>query len=79
MRENRLQVECSIAAVNKSPSIVVNKSQASITGDEGKQVTGSVQYCAVNKSHCAKVSITGDEGKQVMRENRLQVQCSIVL
>ena len=24
-----------------------------------------MQYCAVNKSHCAKVSIIGDEGKQV--------------
>ena len=23
-----------------------------MTGDEGKQVTGSVQYCAVNKSPC---------------------------
>ena len=47
-------------AVNKSPC-----GQASITGDEGKQVTGSVQYCAVNKSPCGQASITGDEGKQV--------------
>ena len=47
-------------AVNKSPS-----GQASITGDEGKQVTGSVQYCAANKSPCGQASITGDEGKQV--------------
>ena len=59
MRENRLQVEGSIA-VNKSPC-----GQASITGDEGKHVTGSVQYCAVNKSPCGQASITGDEGKQV--------------
>ena len=47
-------------AVNKSPC-----GQASITGDEGKQVTGSVQYCAVNKSHCAKGSMTVHGGKQV--------------
>ena len=47
-------------AVNKSPC-----GQASITGDEGKEVTGSVQYCAVNKSPCGQASITGDEGKQV--------------
>ena len=47
-------------AVNKSPS-----SKASITGDEGKEVTGSVQYCAANKSPCGQASITGDEGKQV--------------
>ena len=34
-----------------------------MTGHEGKQVTGSVQYCAVNKSPCGKSSMTGDEGK----------------
>ena len=39
--------------------------QASIRGDEGKQVTGSVQYCAGNKSPCGQASITDDEGKQV--------------
>ena len=36
-----------------------------MTGHEGKEVIGSVQYCAVNKSHCGKASITGHEGKQV--------------
>ena len=36
-----------------------------MTGDEGKEVTGSAQYCAVNKSPCGKASMTGDEGKQV--------------
>ena len=36
-----------------------------MTGHEGKQVTGSVQYCAVNKSHCGKASMTVHEGKQV--------------
>ena len=55
-------------AVNKSPC-----GQASIPGDEGKEVTVSVQYCAVNKSPSGQASITGDEG------NRLQVECSIVL
>ena len=38
---------------------------ASIIGHEGKQVTSSVQYCAVNKSPCGKASMTGHEGKQV--------------
>ena len=33
--------------VNKSPC-----GQASMTGQGGKQVTGSAQYCAVNKSPC---------------------------
>ena len=47
-------------AANKSPC-----GQASIIGDEGKQVAGSAQYCAVNKSPCGQASITGDEGKQV--------------
>ena len=36
-----------------------------MTGDEGKEVTGSVQYCAVNKSPSGKASMTGHEGKQV--------------
>ena len=36
-----------------------------MTGDEGKEVTGSAQYCAVNKSRCGKASMTGDEGKEV--------------
>ena len=44
-----------------------------MTGDEGKEVTGSLQYCAVNKSPNGKASMT------VMREKRLQVQPSIVL
>ena len=44
-----------------------------MTGHEGKQVTGSLQYCAVNKSPCGQASMIGDEG------NRLQVHCSIVL
>ena len=30
---------------------------------EGKEVTGSVQYSAVNKSHCGKASMRGHEGK----------------
>ena len=34
-------------------------------GHEGKQVTGSVQYCAVNKSPCGQASMTGHEGKEV--------------
>ena len=42
-----------------------------MTGHEGKQVTGSVQYCAVNKSHSGKASMTTDEGKQVIGS----VQC----
>ena len=36
-----------------------------MTGHEGKEVTGSAQYCAVNKSPSGKASMTGDEGKQV--------------
>ena len=44
-----------------------------MTGDEGKEVIGSVQYCAVNKSPCGQASMTSDE------EKRLQIQCSIVL
>ena len=40
-----------------------------MTGHEGKEVTGSVQYYAVKrgyrftKSPCGQASITGDEGK----------------
>ena len=34
-------------------------------GHEGKEVTGSAQYCAVSKSPCGKASMTGDEEKQV--------------
>ena len=36
-----------------------------MTGDEGKEVTSSVQYCVVNKSHCGQTSMIGDEGKEV--------------
>ena len=36
-----------------------------MTVHEGKQVTGSVQYCVVNKSPCGKASMIGHEGKQV--------------
>ena len=32
-------------------------------GDEGKEVTNSVQYCAVNKTPCGKARMTGHEGK----------------
>ena len=35
-------------------------------GDEGKEVTSSAQYCAVNKSPCGQASMTGHEGKQVI-------------
>ena len=33
------------------------------TGHEGKEVTGSVLYSAINKSHCGKASMTGHEEK----------------
>ena len=36
-----------------------------MAGAEGKQVTGSVQYCAANKSPCGQARIRDDEGKQV--------------
>ena len=36
-----------------------------MTDDEGKQVTGSAQYCAINKSPRGQTSMTGDEGTQV--------------
>ena len=32
---------------------------------EGKEVTGSVQCCAINKSHCGKASMIVHEGKEV--------------
>ena len=34
-----------------------------MTGHEGKEVTGSAQYCGVKQSPCGKASMTGDEGK----------------
>ena len=37
-----------------------------MTGNEGKEVTDSVQYCAVNKCPSGKASMTGDEGKEVI-------------
>ena len=37
-----------------------------MTGHEGKEVTGSAQYCAVNKAPCGKANMTGDEGKEVI-------------
>ena len=37
-----------------------------MTGHEGKEVTGSVQYCAINKSPCGKATMTGHEGKEVI-------------
>ena len=40
---------------------------------EEKEVTGSVQYSAVNKFDCGKASRTVHDGK------RIQVQCSAVL
>ena len=32
---------------------------------EGKEVKGSVQYCAINKSPCGQISMTGHEGREV--------------
>ena len=37
-----------------------------MTGDEGKEVIGSLQYCVVNKSPSEKASMTGHEGKEVI-------------
>ena len=34
-----------------------------MTGHEKKEVTGSSQYCVVNKSPCRKASLIGHEGK----------------
>ena len=34
-----------------------------MTGHEEKQVTDSLQYCAVNKSPCGQASMTVHEGK----------------
>ena len=36
-----------------------------MAGHEGKEVTGSAQCCAINKSPCGQTSMTGDEGKEV--------------
>ena len=36
-----------------------------MTIHEGKEVTGSAQYCAINKSPCGQASMTGHEGKEV--------------
>ena len=36
-----------------------------MTGHEGKEVTSSVQYCALNKSPYGMVSMTRHEGKEV--------------
>ena len=36
-----------------------------MTGHERKEVTGSLQYCAINKSPSGKASMTGHEGKEV--------------
>ena len=36
-----------------------------MTIHEGKEVAGSVQYCAINKSPCGKASMTGHEEKGV--------------
>ena len=58
MRENKLQVQRSIVLRNISPC-----GKASMTGDEGKEVTGSAQYCAINKFPSGKASMTDDEGK----------------
>ena len=34
-----------------------------MTGHEGKEIAGSVQYCAISKSPCEKAIMTGPEGK----------------
>ena len=34
-----------------------------MTGHEGKEVIGSVQYFAINKSHYSKASMTGHAGE----------------
>ena len=36
--------------------------KASMIVHEGKEVTGLVQYCVVNKSDCGKARRTGHEG-----------------
>ena len=36
-----------------------------MTGREGKEVTGSVQCCAVNQCDCGKASMTDHEGKEI--------------
>ena len=35
-------------------------------GHEGKEVTGSMQCCAINKHDCGKASRIGHEGKEVI-------------
>ena len=42
-----LQIDSQYCDVNKSPC-----GKASMTGDEGKEVTDLAQYSAVNKSPC---------------------------
>ena len=37
--------------------------KASMIVHEGKQVTGSLQYCAVYKSPCGKANMIGHEEK----------------
>ena len=68
MRENRNTGSVQYSAVNES-----HCGQASMIGHKGKEVTSSVQYSAINECDCGKASMT------VMRENRVQVQCSAVL
>ena len=36
-----------------------------MTCHEGKEVTSSVQCCAINKCHCGKASMTSYERKEV--------------
>ena len=47
-----------------------------MTGHEGKWVTGSVQYCAVNKSPCGQASMPGDEG---LPKGKIGYRFSVVL
>ena len=45
-----------------------------MTTHEGKEVTGSVECCAVNKCQCGKASMTGREKKEVTSS----VQCCAI-
>ena len=45
-----------------------------MTGDEGKEVVGSVQYSVLNKPHCGKASMTGHDRKEVTGS----AQCCVV-
>ena len=45
-----------------------------MTVHEGKDVTASVQYFAINESDCGKTSMTSYEGKEV----KGSVQCSAI-